>query len=87
MILVFSSSIRDSILYGQSVTFSEWLWQAASAKGDEAKADLSRRSDCEGGFVGGQSGQRWHYPGMAQKSPDEARRPPGTAPFVNWSSP
>jgi hypothetical protein len=24
-----------------------------------------------------------HTPGMAQKSPDEARRPPGTGPYVN----
>jgi hypothetical protein len=31
--------------------------------------------------VGGQIGQTRHYPGMAQKSPDEARRPPGTGPF------
>ena len=28
-----------------------------------------------------------HYSGMAQKSTDEARRPPGTGPFVNRRSP
>jgi len=28
-----------------------------------------------------------HHPGMAQKSTDEARRPPGTGPFLNRRPP
>jgi hypothetical protein len=32
-------------------------------------------------------GMTWHYPGMAQKSTDEARRPPGRGPFVNRRPP
>jgi hypothetical protein len=33
------------------------------------------------------AGAARHCPGMAQKSTDEARRPPGTGPFVNRRSP
>jgi hypothetical protein len=34
-----------------------------------------------------QNGTRCNGLGMAQRSPDEARHPPGTAPFVNRSPP
>jgi hypothetical protein len=57
----------------RSIKMQKMIWATRPA----AKADL---------LVDRAGGAR-HYPGMAQKSTDEARHPPGTGRFVNRRPP